>query len=420
MHVSPNDPTVRRMNDSTLHEPSTATLPPLPPRYGAVPVEPPVTEQAPPQPPAPLPPLRAPRRKGRGTVFVAALLSALLASGATLAGVWALGGFDSGSSAVPAVLGNIGANNRPSTGSGPSSGGGGFLDSEKIAREIRPGIVNIRVSGSRGEGSGSGEIFTEDGYIMTNSHVVEGSSTVKVELTDGRRLDGKVIGTDPETDIAVVKVEADKLPVVPLGTAMDVQIGEPVIAIGNPLGLQGGPTVTTGIVSALGREVDTENGKLFDMIQTDAAIAPGSSGGALLDAEGTVIGITTAIAVSSAGAEGIGFATPIEVARNVAQQIIENGKVTRALLGVIGDTVIDSGTGRDSGVKVTRVTPGSAADQAGIKADDVIVEVNGKPIESFANLKVLIRALKPGDEISITTERGGQQSVTNVTLGQSD
>jgi putative serine protease PepD len=418
MHVSPNDPTVRRMNDSSTYEPSTATLPPLPPRYGAVPVEPTAAAPSVPRPPAPLPPLRSPRRRVKGMVLVTALLSALLASGATLTGVWALGGFDTRSTAVPTVLGNIGAQNRPSGGGGSS--GGAFLDSERIAREIRPGIVNIRVSGARGEGSGSGEIFTADGYIMTNSHVVEGSSTVKVELTDGRRLDGKVIGNDTETDIAVVKVDADDLPVVPLGNSMDVQIGEPVIAIGNPLGLQGGPTVTTGIVSALGREVDTENGKLFDMIQTDAAIAPGSSGGALLDANGTVIGITTAIAVSSAGAEGIGFATPIEVARNVAEQIIEKGKVTRALLGVIGDTVIDPNTGRDSGVKVTRVTPGSAAADAGIEPGDVIVDANGKPIQSFANLKVLIRALEPGDEISLTTERGGKRTVANITLGESN
>src|SRR2546430_6355216 len=205
-----------------------------------------------------------------------------------------------------------------STPSGPS-----VVD---IAQRVRPAITQIRVEGKEGDSSGSGVLFRSDGHLLTNFHVIDGADAVKVVIDSGRELTAKVVGSDPENDVAVLKVDGGPFPVAAFGSAVDLRVGQEAIAIGSPLGLVGGPSVTVGVVSALHRRLDARTGPpLLDMIQTDAPISPGSSGGALLDADGAVIGLTTAVATSD-GAQRLGFATPIGIARSSAEQLIAGGE----------------------------------------------------------------------------------------------
>src|SRR5436190_13357993 len=189
--------------------------------------------------------------------------------------------------------------------------GGGDDPVVRIAQQLRPAIVQLQVDGNKGDASGSGVLFRDDGYIITNNHVVEGAATIVVILANGRQLKAAMVGGDADTDVAVVKVDGGQLPIAMLGSARNLKVGQEAIAIGSPLGMVGGPSVSKGIVSALGRQVTAKNGgpQMLDMIQTDAPIAPGSSGGALVDHSGAVIGITTALAVTDVGSEGLGFAT---------------------------------------------------------------------------------------------------------------
>lgn len=399
-------------------------IPPLPPRYEptAAPVAT-TTQVTPPTatssqhrgsegpqyrtaPQAPVPPVPQPRQKGSGAgkVFGAAVMAAVVGATAALGGAWALGAFDH-ETATTVVKEQA----QPAASAGPTFKG---TDVVGIAERVRPAIVNVQVSGSKGQGSGSGVAFSDDGLIITNNHVVEGAQKIQVQTTDGRTLQATLIGTDPETDIAVVKVEAS-LPKTTLGTATKLQIGQPTVAIGNPLGLEGGPSVSEGIVSALGREVRTDDSVLVDMIQTDAAISPGSSGGALLDADGNVIGITTAIGVSDAGAEGIGFATPIDVAHKVANDIVDHGKADHPFLGIRGVDAANSG-----GAQVVDVTTGGPAAQAGIQKDDVVTAVNGDSVTTMSGLKVKLRTFDPGTEVTLSVNRGGSTKDMIVTLGK--
>ena len=214
-----------------------------------------------------------------------------------------------------------------------SKGGGNIVVA--IAARLTPSMVKLLVNGDGTNGSGSGVIFRSDGYVLTNSHVIDGAQTIVAVMSDGKRVEAKVVGSDPATDIAVVKLVHDTpRTVATLGSSIRLKVGEMAIAIGSPLGLPGGPTVTSGIISALGRQVSAGGGpQLIDMIQTDASISPGSSGGALVDSSGVVVGITTAVAVNDQGPQGLGFATPIEVARGVAEQLLSTGKVDARLAG---------------------------------------------------------------------------------------
>ena len=283
---------------------------------------------------------------------------------------------------------------------------------ERIAAETRVAIPRIEVDGSS-PGSGSGVLFRDDGYVLTNAHVVEDADEITVVLDDGTEWEGELIGADRVTDIAVVRIERDEpFPTAVLGTARDLRVGEPAIAIGSPLGLEGSPSVTTGVVSALGRRVETEQGApLYDMIQTDAAIAPGSSGGALLDADGAVIGITTAIAVSDVGAEGLGFATPIDIARSVAEEIIETGHAVHVWLGIQGSDI-----GSGGGALVENVVEGSPAADAGLTARDVIVAVGDQDVSSMSTLVIALRDMDPGDVVTVDYLRGGEPATVSVTL----
>jgi serine protease Do len=256
--------------------------------------------------------------------------------------------------------------------------------------------------------------------VVVGEHVVDGADEITVVMADGKEHDGELVGGDPDTDIAVIKIDGGPYPTAALGTATGLKVGHQAIAIGSPLGLAGGPSVSVGVVSALGRQVESRDGPpLLDMIQTDAPIAPGSSGGALLDANGAVIGITTAIAVSDVGAEGLGFATPIDIARDVAEQLITTGEVTHVWLGIEGEDVDGSRAeelGVDSGALIRRVRGGSPADRAGIAARDVITSVDGKPVESMAALVIQLRSRRPGQVVRVGLIRDKQPLTVTATL----
>ncbi|HEX2047537.1 MAG TPA: trypsin-like peptidase domain-containing protein [Acidimicrobiales bacterium] len=290
-----------------------------------------------------------------------------------------------------------------------------------IADRVRPAIAQLKVERGR-TGSGSGVLFRSDGHLLTNAHVVDGATSVAVVLSSGKELPARVIGSDAASDTAVVKIDGGPFPVAELGTTTDLKVGQEAIAIGSPLGLTGGPSVTVGIVSALHRTVRTRGGQsLADVVQTDAPIAPGSSGGALLDAGGRVIGITTAVAVTDTGAEGFGFATPIDTARNVAEQLITTGKVVTVWLGVEGSD-LDGATALelnvDGGAIIEQVKTDSPAERAGLSARDIVVGVDGKPVKSMGMLAVAVRAHRPGDVITLDVVREKQHHGIKVTVAE--
>ncbi len=298
---------------------------------------------------------------------------------------------------------------------------GARADVVSVADRVRPAIVQLRVERSR-NGSGSGVVFGSDGHILTNAHVVEGATSLTVVLSTGREVAGRVVGSDPDSDTAVVKMDGGPYPAADLGSAADLKVGQEAIAIGSPLGLTGGPSVTVGVVSALHRDVRTRTGKgLRDMVQTDAPIAPGSSGGALLDANGKVIGITTAMAMTDAGAEGFGFATPIDAARLAAEQLMATGRVVNVWLGVEGSD-LDWPTAQslnvDGGAIVERVKSDSPAERAGLAARDVIVAVNGRPVTSMGMLVVSVRAHRPGEVCTLDVVRDNQHHGMSVTVAE--
>jgi putative serine protease PepD len=290
-----------------------------------------------------------------------------------------------------------------------------------IAARLRPTIVELLVNSNGANGSGSGVIFTGDGYILTNDHVVEGAQSVVAVMSDGRRITCRLIGTDKATDIAVVKLQDSKpQSVAILGSSTQLKVGQLAIAIGSPLGLAGGPSVTSGIISAVDRQVSPGSGPpLVDMIQTDANLDPGSSGGALVDASGMVIGITTAVALSDQSTQTLGFATPIEVARDVANQILSTGKVSHAWLGVEGADVDVSAAktlGISGGAVVQSVDNHSPASRIGIGPADVVTAFAGQPVDSMSTLEMSVRQHRPGDRVTITWLRGGDTHTTDVLL----
>ena len=272
----------------------------------------------------------------------------------------------------------------------------------------------------REEGLGSGVIMTPDGYILTNNHVVDGATDVEVSLSDNRQFKAKVIGTDPKSDIAVLKIDATNLPCITVGDSSKVQVGDYALAIGDPFGV--GQTVTMGIVSATGRSnLGIEDYE--DFIQTDASINPGNSGGALVNDRGELIGINTAIiAHGSEGNQGIGFAIPIDMARSVMQQIVETGKVTRGYLGIVPQDVNSNianafGEKDPRGALVADVSPDSPAQRSGLKRGDIIVDVNGKPVADGNGLRMTISMMTPDSNVDLTVLRNGAERQIPVKLG---
>lgn len=268
-------------------------------------------------------------------------------------------------------------------------------------------------------GLGSGVIVSTQGYILTNNHVVEGADQIEVILNDSRRANAKVIGTDPETDLAVLKIELDKLPVIVLGNSDSLQVGDQVLAIGNPFGV--GQTVTSGIVSALGRSQLGIN-TFENFIQTDAAINPGNSGGALVDTNGNLQGINTAIYSRSGGSMGIGFAIPISTAKMVMQSIVKDGQVTRGWIGVEPNELSPElaetfGVKARQGVIITGVLQNGPAARAGIRPGDVITRVAGKPVATVTELLSGVSGLKPGSPATFSLQRQDAKLELDVTPG---
>ncbi|MEZ5275599.1 MAG: Do family serine endopeptidase [Opitutaceae bacterium] len=304
-----------------------------------------------------------------------------------------------------------------------SGGGRGFpFDDPMFRRFFGPGFDQQQERIQRG--LGSGVVISADGYILTNNHVVEEADEVKVGLGDGRELVAEVIGTDPRTDVAVLKVEATDLPHVTLADSDALRVGDVVFAVGNPLGV--GQTVTMGIVSATGRSnLQLLDGGYENFIQTDASINPGNSGGALVDALGRVVGINTAIISTSRGNIGIGFAIPVNLASSIMQSLIETGTVSRGFLGVSiqdmdSELASEFGLGDTRGALVVQVSEDSPADEAGLERGDVLISVNGKSVGSTAELRLLISQSQPGSTVTVGYMRSGEKREARVVLGKLD
>jgi S1-C subfamily serine protease len=289
-------------------------------------------------------------------------------------------------------------------------------DVSDIYRRVSPGVVYIASTTDQGRASGSGWVYSSDGTIVTNDHVVEGARNVSVRFTEnGDPIDAEVVGTDPSTDIAVLKIDPSKVEggVRPLQLADSKRIepGQPAIAIGSPFGLQG--TVTSGIVSALGREIQAPNGfTISGVIQTDAAINPGNSGGPLLDEQGRVIGINSQIATNGANANsGVGFAVPIDTVKQVVPQLKADGQIERAWLGVS-----TSDAAPRDGAVVQEVT-GEPAQKGGLRPGDVILSFGGRSIATASDLGQAVNTRKPGDTVKVEVQRNGSRETLDVTLG---
>ena len=270
-------------------------------------------------------------------------------------------------------------------------------------------------------GSGSGVVIRSDGFIVTNNHVIEGADRLKVVMSDGLSYPAELVGADPLMDIAVLKVEASDLPYIRFGSMEDLRTGEPAIAVGNPLGLDGGPSVTAGVISAFDRTLVTNpltGDSLYGLLQTDAPITRGSSGGALLDVNGRLLGITTAIGLSDVGAEGLGFAVPINLVEGIVGDLISEGEVRHAFLGIRGSSAfseLPEGVESPIGVEVNLIEE-SALGEAGAEDGDVIVALDGIPVRSMPLLVARLRDYRAGDSITVTVQRGDETIDIDMTL----
>ena len=328
----------------------------------------------------------------------------------------------------------------------PEMGGSPIQSIAPVVSRVTPGVVGISVRGRVREDSplfqdpvfrrffnlqqqpieretqaaGSGVIVdAAQGYVLTNAHVVENATSIEVTTKDNRQFKARLIGRDPDTDIAVLQISGSNLTAVPMGDSDRLQVGDFVLAVGNPFGL--GQTVTSGIVSALGRSPGIEGYE--DFIQTDASINPGNSGGPLVDLQGRIVGINTAIVAPSGTNVGIGFAVPISMARQVMDQLISGGEIKRGRIGVaIQDLTPDIaqalGTTYTQGAVIARVVQGSPAERAGLRTNDLVVAVNGAPIHNGAELKNHVGLSKIGDAVDLTVVRGGSERTVAVRIDQ--
>jgi S1-C subfamily serine protease len=369
---------------------------------------------------------------GRVSNFVSALLGAGVIA-LVVIGLGLGGAFDDGGGADAA---GDGGENTASSGAPARN----VTDVSDLFERVREGVVYVQVGSqpepegpledllpdprpgrpdqgpSEPQGSGSGFVLDEEGFILTNQHVVTDAREVQVRIGDADGLTpARVMGTDPGSDLALLKVNPDDLDQgldpLELGSSGDAEVGNPAIAIGSPFGLTG--SLTTGVISALDRPIRAPNGFTIDgALQTDAAINPGNSGGPLLDASGRVIGINAQIATGTQSNSGVGFAIPVDTAKEVIPQLREGKEVERAYLGV---TSADAPQG---GALVAEVRPGDPADQGGIEVGDRIVSVDGQEVNESADVSALVTAKRPGDKVEITVQRGGEEESLNVELGE--
>ena len=311
----------------------------------------------------------------------------------------------------------------------------GACDATNVANKALPSVVTITARNGTSGGNGSGEVIRSDGYILTNNHVISlaaNGGTVEVLFNDGKSVPAVITGRDPKADLAVIKVDETGLPVIPFGSSTDLVVGEPVVALGAPLGLS--DTVTSGIVSALDRTVqvpgdDGQTALLVSAVQTDAAINPGNSGGALVNCSGQLVGVPSAGALApstapgsgaSTGSIGLGFAIPVDLAKSISNEIIATGTVTHAYFGISVITLPEAAAKREGlagGLFVQAVVPGGPSAMAGLQAGDIITELNGEPATSSDQLAALTISQREGDVVTVTYQRNGQPATTKVTLG---
>lgn len=300
----------------------------------------------------------------------------------------------------------------------------------EAAATVTPGVVNIKSfsggnldwwSNNYGGSSGSGVIISPDGYIVTNNHVIEEGNQIEVTLNDNRKYDATLIGTDPSTDLALIKIETTKLPYLIFGNSDSIRVGEWVLAVGNPFNLES--TVTAGIVSAKGRSIDILEGeyKIESFIQTDAAVNPGNSGGALVNTNGELVGINTAIITRSGKYEGYSFAIPANLTRKIIRDLKDFGTVQRGILGIGIDEVNDElakdlGLATVEGVYITRITPKSGASDAGLKRGDVIISINNLKTSTIPELQEKVARYRPGNKVEVEYIRNGKKYIAKVTL----
>ncbi|MDI9468854.1 MAG: trypsin-like peptidase domain-containing protein [Bacillota bacterium] len=299
----------------------------------------------------------------------------------------------------------------------------GTMSVREIAEKASPAVVAIYVEAVQDtffgrqvvEGAGSGVIIASNGYILTNNHVIANSHAVNVRLADGNEYEAELVGSDSVTDLAVLKIDAEDLPYLEFGDSSELHVGDQIVAIGNPLGdLQG--TVTAGYVSALNRDVETDSGTLYGVIQVDAAINSGNSGGALLNTRGELVGINVAKPVRT-GVEGIAFSIPVSTAQPIAEQLIESGTVRRPMIGITGsDVPANNPYDLTPGVLVREVQPGSPAEKAGVRVRDIVTKVNGQDVASVDDVNRIKNQAEIGDKLKLTVERNGELIVIEVTL----
>jgi serine protease Do len=304
-------------------------------------------------------------------------------------------------------------------------------DVELAVETVRPAVVflsvQVQTTGAFGmpdeqEGVGSGVIFNEDGHILTNNHVIEDATMIDVVLPDGRSFEGTVLGRSPERDLAIVQIDTEEdLPTAELGVSADLRIGQSVVAIGNALGLPGGPTVTTGVVSAVGRTIQAGMGQppMENLIQTDAAINPGNSGGPLINLNGEVIGINTARIQQ---AEGIGFAVSVDTARNFVQQVVD--QEPQPYIGIGGLDISPAmaqqqGLPVERGILILNVSPNTPAEEAGVQPGDILLSMNGVEVLTVQELQTELDNYEPGDEVTLLLNREGSETEITLTLGES-
>ncbi|WP_305037573.1 S1C family serine protease [Geodermatophilus sp. TF02-6] len=375
-----------------------------------------------------LPPAAAPsRRDGRLRIGVAGLLAGALIGGGAGAGVAVLADRSDSTGSSPVAAQNVTITN-PETATAVTA----------AAAKAAPSVVTVYVTGSSGAGSGSGVVLTDDGYVLTNNHVVSldgagGSTAVSVRTSDGALHDARVVGTDPVYDVAVLKLDGvSGLTPATFADSDQVQVGDMAVAIGAPLGLS--DTVTDGIISATGRAVATGSTQgdatVIDALQTDAAINPGNSGGALVNGAGEVIGINTAIATvasgglgqqSESGNIGVGFAIPGNVAQRIAQEIMDTGSARTTYLGVSAQTAAADGNSEiGTGAQVVQVQPGTPAADAGLRAGDVITAVGDRVVTTSTELTAAVRSATPGDQVTLSVRRGNGTTQVQVTLGSTN
>ncbi|MEA2129142.1 MAG: hypothetical protein QOJ85_2033 [Solirubrobacteraceae bacterium] len=344
----------------------------------------------------------------RRSNFLAALFGALVVA-LPLGGLAIGGAFDSGTSVAlaPAVTTPTEATTTPVAPARSAT------DVSALYERVSPGVVSVETRSGTGAATGSGFVLDGNGYILTNDHVVDGANSVQVRFKDGAPISARVVNADPSTDLALLKISAGdrKLTPLALGSSSALKVGQPAIAIGSPFRLQG--TLTTGVISALGRSITAPNNFPIDnVVQTDAAINPGNSGGPLLDGNGRVVGVNAQIATNTGANDGVGFAIPIDTAKQVLPQLKTGNAIKRPYLGV---STGDANTG--TGAVVGGVVAGGPSDHAGLRTGDRIVAIGDRTIAKSADVVSAISALRPGEKVAVRVRRGGSERTVTVKLG---